>query len=100
MRGIVYCSNFENGIQKLEQIIQDYEIMGITYELYNYRRGITTCSVEFTNGDYWKIVHASDSARGNCCNVAYIDRNISTEIVETIIMPTIKAKPYQAYRYY
>lgn len=100
MRGIVYCSSFERGVQQLEQIIQDYEVMGITYEFRNYRRGITTCSVEFINGDHWKVVAASDRARGNCCNVAYIDRNISTEIIETVIIPTIKSKPYQAYRYY
>ena len=100
MRGIVYCSSFERGVQQLEQIIRDYEVMGITYDFRNYRRGITTCSIEFINGDYWKVVTASDRARGNCCNVAYIDRNISIEIIETVIMPTIKGRPYQAYRYY
>jgi hypothetical protein len=100
MRGIVYCSSFERGVQQLEQIIRDYEAMGITYDFRNYRRGITTCSVEFINGDYWKVVTASDRARGNYCNIAYIDRNIPTDIIETVIMPTIKRKPYQAYHYY
>lgn len=46
------------------------------------------------------MIKATDRARGYCCNVAYIDKNIEKEIVDMVIMRTIKAFPYQAHRYY
>ena len=55
----------------------------------------------FDNGDNWIVIKATgDNVRSHSCNVAYIDRMIPDNVVEAIIMPTIKASPYQAYRYY
>ena len=98
MRGIIYCNKLETGLNHFKQIIEDYAKIGIGYEkpIANANRGI----VKFNNGDEWIVVRASENARGHSCNITYIDRMINEEIVETIIMSTIKAAPYQAYKYY
>ena len=52
---------------------------------------------DFDNGDRWIVVKASECSRGQACNIAYIDRTINYDLIQKIIMPTIKAFPYQAY---
>ena len=96
MRAIIYCQEINTGMNKLNDIIKNYERINI--ETTNIKR-ITKTSV-FKNGDEWTVTIANDGSRGRACNIAYIDRNIDEEIVQTIIMPTIKAYPYQAYQYY
>ena len=99
MRGIIYCNTLETGLGQFKKIIEDYASIGITCD-----KPVTNTNqarVTFSNGDNWIVVRATEgSARGHACNVAYIDRMIPDDFVETIIMPTIKAFPYQAYRYY
>ena len=98
MRGIIYCNKLETGLNQFKQIIEDYAKIGIKCEkpIVNANQGI----VKFNNGDEWTVVRACENARGHSCNIAYIDRMIDKELVETVIMPTIKAAPYQAFRYY
>ena len=99
MRAIIYCQEINTGMNKLNDIIHNYAKINI--ETTNIKR-ITKTSVfiVFKNGDEWTVAIANDGSRGRACNIAYIDRNINEEIVQTIIMPTIKAYPYQAYQYY
>jgi hypothetical protein len=98
MRGIIYYDKLETGLAEFKKIIEDYANIGITCD--KPVANANQARVTFNNGDEWIVVRATDSARGHSCNVAYIDRMIPDDFVETIIMPTIKAFPYQAYRYY
>ena len=98
MKGIIYCDKLETGLQQFKKIIEDYNRINIKYD-----KPVATANsarVIFENGDEWIVVKATDGARGHACNVAYIDRMINDDLVEKVIMPTIKAFPYQAYRYY
>lgn len=98
MKGIIYCDKLETGLQQFKKIIEDYNRINIKCD-----KPVTTANsarVIFENGDEWIVVKATDGARGYACNVAYIDRMINDDLVEKVIMPTIKAFPYQAYRYY
>ena len=38
--------------------------------------GANEWMVVFANEDIWKIVSARTSAKGEACNISYIDRNI------------------------
>lgn len=99
MRGIIYCNTLETGLAEFKKIIEDYANIGITCD--KPIANANQARVTFDNGDNWIVVRATEgSARGHACNIAYIDRMIPDDFVETIIMPTIKAFPYQAYRYY
>lgn len=98
MKGIIYCNKIEAGLEQFKKIIEDYDTIGIKCE--KPRVSANQAFADFDNGDRWTVVKATDGARGYACNVAYIDRMIPDDFVETIIMPTIKAFPYQAYRYY
>lgn len=98
MRAIIYCQEINTGMNKLNDIIKNYERINI-------ETAITKCShnsafVVFKNDDEWTVAIANDGSRGRACNIAYIDKNIDEEVVQTIIMPTIKALPYRAYNFY
>lgn len=101
MRGIVYGSTFEKAKTQIEKIIEDYKKIGIEVsESHGLRIAHNSIDVNFTNGDYWTAVRASESSRGRACNIAYIDHDIDPEIIYCVIKPTIKSYPYQAHRYY
>jgi hypothetical protein len=98
MKGIIYCQKLETGLDQFKKIIEDYNRLGIKGEKPKINTNLAF--VDFDNGDRWVVMRANENVRGNVCNIAYIDRMIDEELVETIIMPTIKAAPYQAYKYY
>lgn len=98
MKGIIYCQKLETGLEQFKKIIEDYNRLGIKCE--KPKINANQAFTDFDNGDRWVVAHANENVRGNSCNIAYIDRMIDEELVETIIMPTIKAAPYQAYKYY
>ena len=98
MKGIIYCQKLETGLEQFKKIIEDYNGLGIKCEKPKINANLAF--TDFDNGDRWTVVKATDGARGNSCNIAYIDRMINDDLVEKVIMPTIKAFPYQAYRYY
>ena len=98
MRGIIYCSKIETGLKQFKKIIKDYDTIGIKCERPIVSKNQAIADVD--NGDRWTVVIAGEGARGNACNVAYIDKTINDNLVKQVIMPTIKACPYQAYRYY
>ena len=52
------------------------------------------------NREIERLKHLKYTRKMDDKDVAYIDRMIPDDLVEKVIMPTIKASPYQAYRYY
>ena len=98
MKGIVFGSTFKNAEEKLLQILENYKKINIEKTLIKHNSSELVCIM--SNGDYWQAVVATIGARGRACNIAYIDREISQEIINTVIMPTLKCFPYTAYNYY
>lgn len=98
IKGIVYGATVERSLEKLKEIEEAYNNIGI--ETINRKASTHNVYITFANGDYWYSCRASESSRGMACNVAYIDYNIPTEIVNTIIKPSIKSFPYRAYNYF
>jgi hypothetical protein len=43
-----------------------------------------------TNGDVYKAVTGNDGARGYRCDYAYIDRFMSVDIMDKVIIPCLK----------
>lgn len=43
---------------------------------------------------------ATDSRRGEACNISYIDIEIDDAIINTIIRPATKRAPYTAIHYF
>lgn len=94
MIGIIFYKNQKNGKQQLQKIIKDYEdlniktVKAITFNDYN--------KVKFENGDFWKAVPFSSNSRGQRCNIAYVEWNITKEEIYTVIEPMLTLKPYNA----
>lgn len=100
MKGIVWYNTLERrGMEMMERIEEEYK-------RYHYANVLTkTCGnrryeLVFDNGDYWKLVKATESARGNKCNISYIDNEIPFDIIHDIVKPCTKAGPYQAFKYF
>ena len=98
MKGIVWGSTIERAERQLQQIIENYRIIGYTID--TYRKGKTQLNVLFNNGDYWIALGASESARGHCCNISYIDTLIDAQIIDDVIRHCTRAYPYNALRYF
>lgn len=99
MKGIIWAYESDGANEKLLEIEEQYARMDIK----PIRRVISKSAgswILFDNEDMWRVVRASDSRRGHCANVSYIDRRISQEVINTIIKPATKAMPYQAFRFY
>lgn len=95
MRGIVWCSNFQEGVAKMDEIRSHYDCLPLIVT-----KGNNRYEIHYENGDYWKVCTASGHARGNKCNVSYVSRKISANIFDTIIRPCTRLHPYQAFAYY
>ena len=96
MTGIVWAEqhNSLDAKMKFQQIIEDYNQLGIypTAQKKNY--------VRFVNHDEWYLMTPDEMSKGKICNVAYIHRDIATIKINTIIMPSIRSKPFQGVNYY
>jgi len=94
MRGIIFYKNQENGRYQLQRIIKDYEDLNI--ETVKIKTSNNYDEVEFENGDFWKAVPFSFDSRGQRCNIAYVEWNITKEEIYTVIEPMLTLKPYNA----
>lgn len=99
MIGIVWGKTKARADNQLAQIVEDYNWQGIK-PLKIIDSKYASNSVEFDNGDIWKAVSATDSARGNKCNISYIDKGIDIETIQTIIIPSTCRKPFYAFKFF
>ena len=99
MIGIVWGKTKVRADNQLAQIVEDYNWQGIKpVKIIDSK--YASNSVEFDNGDIWKAVSATDSARGNKCNISYIDKGIDIETIQTIIIPSTCRKPFYAFKFF
>ena len=88
MKGIIWsCDRTGDGVEKLEYIIDRYEWTGIPVTRYVIKRDGSWA--EFANGDSWRVVGMSESARGIKSNIAWIDSRINKEFFQTRIRNTL-----------
>ena len=100
MIGIVFGTTLDVARDKLNLMSTEYEkfwkveIERIISSRYEY-------TIIFSNGDIWRCAEANGfSSRGRRCNIALIDKNISKEVISSIILPCIIKYPYGAVGYY
>lgn len=100
MRGIVWYKNKEVGLEKMQQIMLQYELMGIKL-VKSYPRNLKhRFSVAYENGDYWKCIPVRLNERGNRANVSIVERCIDKELFCSIILPQTISYPYKAFDFY
>ena len=99
MKGVVwYYKDKEAAINKLLQIKDSYNKIGI--EIIKSSQSSNNYSFTFDNGDYWRIIYAGDSSRGYRMNISYISKDISNDIIISMIKHCTTAYPYTAYHFY
>ena len=98
MRGIVWGYTFRDGVNKLKEIEENYNRIGIKSD--NKRKTKNNYSIIFSNGDNWQVARYSESSRGLKANISYVDIRIDLEFVNTIIKYSTYLPPYNAIRYF
>ena len=94
MTGIIWGRTQERANEELEKVKDQYLAHGKVFS-YIKKDGFGT-----QDGDCWRAVKANDSARGYLCNISYIDKIISEDIIKMIIIPATKGYPYQGFKYF
>ena len=95
MKGIIfYGSSFVKANEELKKMVDRYNQMRIPVIKCHYKK--IGSYAEFENGDVWRVVGASDNARGHRCNVAYVERCVDYNIYRTVIMHCLTAAPFTA----
>jgi len=82
---IVYGSTIEKSFNKLQELLDNMnskDIVKVTKTSLD--TGIFT--IELNNGDYYKVIRASDNARGYRWQYAYIDKDISQEALDHVVL--------------
>lgn len=100
MKGIVWYKNRDIGFEKMRQIMQGYEIMGIGIQNSDLYQSKEQISVHYTNGDIWKCIPARQSMLGHRTNISLVERAISEEMLKEVILPTTNMPPYKACDFY
>ena len=97
MKGIIWYKTKQKGLDQFNELINNYAKVNI--EVLAIKNNYSETYVRFLNDDIWRIVPATDQSRGRAYNVSLIDSRIDKHIINTIIMPTVKANPYRAYNF-
>lgn len=98
MKGVIWYKTKEKGLLRLEELIDDYKQINI--DVQRVQNNTSEIHIQFSNNDVWVTTPETNNSRGIACNVALIDNDIEQDIINTIIMPTLKMKPYRAYNFY
>ena len=100
MTGIIWYEIFQQGCDKLDEIIANYKFIKIEPE-HIFKSKNRIYEVTFENGDVWSVAPLSEYSRGKCCNIGYIPsyKRESKEAM-AIAYPCIKGLPYQAVNFY
>ena len=100
MEIVIWYDNYENGLQKMENIISSYEACLHTVKIRIISNVSKTAQIEFSNGDILRVVPARKSFKGLKCNISIIERSIPFEIFDTIIEPCTTLYPIRGFDFY
>ena len=98
MKGIVWGNRWISAVNKLDQIALKYEYLHISpIQIVKTKNEYI---ITYENGDNWRAIRGNTNSRGYKCNISYIDREITDDIVDTIIKPCTTDFPYHGFEYY
>ena len=97
IKGIIWCNDIENGLEKLNSVIKDYKpFYDISWKVSSKDSSI----VVFSNNDIWEVLTTKHNGYGVRCNISYIDHNIDKEYIESVIIPATISLPFNGIQYY
>lgn len=87
MKCIIFVSNGNKrkGSEKLNEIVSEKIKQGI--DLIDRRRSSISDCAMFSDGEQWVVLPTNTTSRGNKWIKAYVDKEISKDVIQTIIEP-------------
>ena len=98
IKGVIWCLKAEDGKAQLRRMIESYKYWGVNVEKECWYS--MSPMVFFDNGDIWKVRPAHESARGERCNISYIQHGIPFDFIDSVIMRCMCVGPFSAYRFF
>ena len=98
MIGAVWGSTFIDACRQLDKISNNY--LMLNHKIMFISKTKTEYYIAFSNGDIWKAFSANENRRGIRSNIAYIQNNISDDLKEQVILPSLIARPYAGINYF
>ena len=98
MKGIIWYIDKNKGEERMKQLIGEYQFLNIDID--SIKNSKAQYKVQFKNNDFWQLIPALDSSRGNICNISLVQKEIPKNVINEIILPCTKSKPYRAIGYY
>lgn len=98
MKGLVWGYTFQDGCKKMDDIKSSYLLYG--YKIVKEVKTKQSYYIIFDNGDYWKVIRLTDSARGNKANLSYVDSRIENQEMLNMIRACTVAGPWNAVQFY
>lgn len=92
-RILVYGKTIDRAMDKLEDILNNIP----HGDIHDVRKSRSDMQVLLKNGDLYNIVTASESSRGHKWKYAYIDKDISIDIFNRVILPSGIDGDYEFY---
>lgn len=90
--------NRNKAAQKLREIIEEKLRCGIN--IITYRKRQYNAEAIFSDGEEWIILKADNNARGYRWRKAYVDYDISKEVIDLIIKRSGEFYKWEDYKYY
>lgn len=82
---IVFSNDPEKANNEMEYILSEHILLDEIYEVRRMKEGIK--EIKLKNGERYIWLKPNENAKGYRCNHAYIDRNLSLEVIENNIIP-------------
>ena len=85
VKTLIFGKTKEQGIEFLENLIKNVESENIV----KVQRSKFEFSVELKDGNLYKVVSASDNARGYRCDKDYVSNEVDIDILNNVIKPLL-----------
>lgn len=92
-RILVYGKTIDRAIERLNEILADIPHGAI----HDVRQSRNDMQVSLKNGDLYSVATASESSRGHKWKYAHIDKDISIDIFNRVILPSGIDGDYEFY---
>ena len=98
MIGAVWGSTFIDACSQLDKISNNY--LMLNYKIISITKTKTEYCIAFSNGDIWRAFSVNQNRGRARSNIIYIQNNITDDLKEQIILPSLIARPYAGINYF
>lgn len=82
---IIFSNDSKKANERMEYILSQHMLLNEVYNIVRVKEGIK--EIKLKNGTRYMWCKPNDNSRGYRCNHTFIDRNLSLETIENVVIP-------------